>query len=80
MVESLLALGSIPELAMRRCVLGKNSLNDIFHWAQAVSPLWWPSLTKDLQMEPKKVAALLGCGLTSTECLVHTNKQAAQFG
>ena len=59
MVERLLALGLIPELAMRRGVLGKNTLNDIFHWSQAVYPLWWPSLTKDLQTELKKVAALL---------------------
>ena len=27
----------------------------ISHWGRAVYPLWWPSLTKDLQTEPKKM-------------------------
>ena len=36
--------GSIPVLSKRRCVVGKDSSLSL-----------WPSLTKDLQTEPKKV-------------------------
>ena len=35
----------------------------ISHWGQAVYPLWWPSLTKDLQAEPKKCSALVNLDL-----------------
>ena len=31
----------------------------IFHWSQAVYPIWWPSLTKDLQTKPKKGCSAL---------------------
>ena len=51
-IQRLRAAGSIPELALRRCALGNDTLR--FHWGQAVYWLWWPSLTKDLQTEPKK--------------------------
>ena len=42
------------ELVMRSCVLGKDTLGLFFISAKhAVHPLRWPSLTKDLQTEPK---------------------------
>ena len=46
MIEMLLTPGSIPELAMRHCVLKKY-----------ISPLFFigAKQTKDLQIEPKKV-------------------------
>ena len=31
----------------------ERQLTLIFHWDEAVYLLWWPSLTKDLQTEPK---------------------------
>ena len=48
-------LRSIPELAMCRRRWERH-LTLISHcWSQAVSELWWPSLTKDWQTEPRKV-------------------------
>ena len=55
----LLTPGSIPELAMRHCVLGKDILRLFPIGGQAVYQLWWPSLTKDLQTEPKKRCSAL---------------------
>ena len=49
-IQKLLAPSSIPELAM-----------PISDWDQAVYPLRWPSLTKNLLTEPKK-GALRWCG------------------
>ena len=34
-----LAPSSIPKLAMRRCIFGKDTFMIIFHWGQAVCPL-----------------------------------------
>ena len=48
---------SVPELEMRRCVLEIDILRYSFHLSQAVYPLWWPSLTKDLETDPPKNAA-----------------------
>ena len=72
MIERLLALG--PELVMRSCVLGKDTLRLFPFGGRAVYPLWWPSLTIDLQTEPKK-GALLWFGWAETECQVHTNER-----
>ena len=36
----------------------ERHLTLISHRGQAVHPLWWPSLTKDLQTEPKKVLCI----------------------
>ena len=46
--------GSIPELTMGRCVLGKDVSRLFLTAARAVYSLWWPNLTKNLQTEPKK--------------------------
>ena len=57
--------------AFRRCVLNVN-----FHGGQAIFPRWWPSLTKDVQIEPQK-----GCPLSCVfvvevrRCLVCTKEQ-----
>ena len=44
----------------------------ISHWGQAINPLWWPSLIKDLQTEPKKGASSWD-GLINAECLVYAH-------
>ena len=50
MIKRLLTPGSISELSMRPCILGKIN----FLLGQTVYSLWWPSLTKDLQTEIKE--------------------------
>ena len=40
------------------CTL-KRHFTFIFYWGRALYPLWWTSLTKDLQTEPKKCSALV---------------------
>ena len=59
-MERLLTPDSIPELAMRRCVLGKDTLRS-FPIGAKQYPLWWSSLTKKVQQEPKK-SAVRWCG------------------
>jgi len=50
--------------------LGKT-LNAVFHFgAQAVYMLWWPSLTKDMQIEQ----LLCWSGMTDTE---HSTKSSS---
>ena len=49
MIKRLLTLGSIPKVAMRRCVLGKDTLRLFPVWDEAVYPVSRTSLTKDLQ-------------------------------
>ena len=51
MIERLLTPGSIPELVMRRCVLGKT-LYAICRSGQAVYSLWWPNVMKNVPTEP----------------------------
>ena len=53
-VESLLNPGFIPELAVHRCALGKDTTH-IFRWGEAVDSFWWRSLTKACE----KVLALV---------------------
>ena len=55
MIERLLTPGSIPKPAMR-CVLGKTLYA---YFPLGPRPLWWPSLRKDLQTEPKKECSAL---------------------
>ena len=50
-IERLLARGSIPKLAMRRFVVGKDTLRLFPMGVQAVYLLWWPSLANGLQTE-----------------------------
>ena len=45
--------GSIPELAIRCCVLGKDTLR-LFLLGPNSVPLWWPSATKNLHTGPRK--------------------------
>ena len=52
----------IPELVMCRCVF-------ISPLGRIVYPLWWSSLTKDLQTEPNK-DVLRRCNWTDAESLV----------
>ena len=56
-IERLLAYSSILELAMRRCVLGKDILRVFLSHVKATYSLWWSSLTKDLK---KKVVLCVG--------------------
>jgi len=44
-------LASTPDAVARRCVHGKDTLYCFLPWGKAVYPLWWPSLTKDMQTE-----------------------------
>ena len=39
------------EMAMRRSVIGKDTLRLFFMEPSSLYPFWWPSLTKDLQTE-----------------------------
>ena len=50
----------IIEMGMRlRVFLGKTLYAFFSHWAQAVYPLWCPSLTEDLQTHPHKCSVVL---------------------
>ena len=53
-IERLLAYNSILELAMHHCILGKDILRVFLSHVKAAYPLWWSSLTKDLQKKKKK--------------------------
>jgi len=50
-IERLRNLGSTPDAVVRCCIFGKNTSWYFPSWSQAVYPLWWPSLTKDMQTE-----------------------------
>ena len=52
----------------------ERHLTLISHWGQAVYPSWWPSPTKDLQIEPQKGCPALAWQ-TYAACLVHTNER-----
>jgi len=63
-IERLQNRVSIPyAMIARRCVLGKDNLCYFPPWGQAVYPLWWPSLTKDMQTEQLRCWS----GMTDTE-------------
>ena len=57
-IERLLTPGSIPEQAMLRCVLEKTRYA-YFPLGPSSQFVWWPSLTKDLQTEPKRKCSAL---------------------
>ena len=56
MIKRLLTRSSILELAKGLCVLGKHNLRFFCIEAQAEYFFWLPSLTKELQTEPKESA------------------------
>ena len=59
MIERLLTSGSILELAIHRCVLGKDTLR-LFPIRPHSLPIVVASMTKDLQMQPiKRCSALV---------------------
>jgi len=62
-IERLQSLGLIPDAVAHRCVLGKDTYCCFPLCGQAVYPLWWPSLTKDMQTEE----LLCWSGMTDTE-------------
>ena len=64
MIEQLLTSGSIPEPAMRRCVLWETHFTRISHNSQAFYPLWWPN------------CSLRWCAWTYSASLVQTNKRS----
>ena len=49
------------------------------HWGEAVHPLWWPSLTKDLQTEPKKVLCVAVVRQMQRAWFLRTNERLEQF-
>ena len=55
MIKRLLTVGSIPELAISRCVLGKDRSYKFSIGASEsiLYPLWLPNQAKVLQIEPK---------------------------
>ena len=57
-IESMLAYSSILELAMHHCIFGKDILHVFLSHVKAAYPLWWSSLTKDLQK--KKMVLCVG--------------------
>ena len=71
MVPTLLTISSIPELAMRRCVLGKSTFRiHYFPLEPGNVPAAMARPNKDLQTEPKKGGFNLGW-FDSAECLVY---------
>ena len=73
-IKMLLAPTAILELAMRRSVLGKNTLR-LFPLRPSSLPVMVPSLTKDCKKKTKK-STLRWCGKTDAECLVHMNERS----
>ena len=49
--------GSILKLAMHFCPWERH-FKHVFLWGEAFYRLWWPSRTKDLQIEPNKALSV----------------------
>ena len=62
--------GSIPELVMHRCVLGKGTLR-VF--PIRAKQLWWPSLTEDLPTELEEVLCVGVVRQAQSACFIQTN-------
>ena len=73
MIERLLTPGSIPELAIRSCVLEKNTLR-LFPLGSSSLPVLVALLTKDLQTEAETMLCV-GVVRQTHECLVQTNER-----
>ena len=71
-IERLMTRGSILELAMRRCVLGKKHFTLISHWGQAV--IHCGGQPDERLANRIRKSALLWCGWSEVSCLLHTNE------
>ena len=58
----------------------EGHFTSISHWGQAVYPLVWPSLTKDLQIEPPKKFSASVCWLRQMESawLIRKNERTTE--
>ena len=67
--------GSLVRFLNWQCVVVslERHFTLIAQWDQAVDPLWWSTLTKNLQTETK-TGALHWSGYPYAECLVHMNE------
>ena len=70
----LLTPGSIPELAMRRCVLGKDTLS-VFSIGPSNLPAVVDQPDEIIANRTQKMVLCVGVGSTDAEFLVHTNER-----
>ena len=76
MIKSFLVPGSILELAMRRCVIGKDT-SLLFPNGAKQSPVVVAQPDERLETRTQK-RALCWCGKADAACLVHTNERTGK--